>query len=194
MAVKKTIKRTVTTKTGSPKKEKTKSTGSKKGSKAAGRSTQDPAAELNLLLEELSHEEINWLISQARTMIYNHKVEEVNKAAQELAETKKRASAPARQSRKKVEPADSVSIEPTGNGRSFVAILGTKRLFVTLNELKDLVKHAQATDDMAAASKRLFAWMERERRDMVNDAGITGPTDPRLAMMIDILRNQFTVG
>lgn len=200
MAVKKTVKRTVTTRSAEKPTTARKSsggTGKKKPAKSAAKAkkTPGPADELKAMLPQLSPDEITWLITQARTMIYNHKVEEVNKAGQDLVETRKRKkSSSSGKTSKKVRTPDPISIEPTGNGRSFVLIMGGKRLFLSLKELKDLVKLTQVTDDASNASRRIYAWMERERMDMVNDAAVSGPGDARLAVVFDILREKFTVG
>ena len=219
MPAKKTVKRTVTTRTSkkpsvSPtknegtgkstakkpiakKKSNTKTSGTKK--KEANSSNQESSNperdELISLLSDFNGEEITWLLTQARTIIYNHKVEEVNKAAKNLVDVKGRKTKSGDNNTKggNTEP-ELVSIEPTGNGKSFVIIMGIKRLFVSLKELKELVKLTQVTDDPTDASKRLFAWMNRERSDMVIDAGITGPGDPRLPPLFRILRDKFTVG
>ena len=196
MAVKKTVKRTVTTRQSEPSGEKpraNRSTGS--GTSRGRKSEKGPAEELNSLLAELSGEEISWLITQARTMIYNHKVEEVNKAAVELAETKKKTSKGTGKSGKSAKSGSgAVDVEPTGNGKSFVIIMGGKRLFVSLSELKTLVRFTQVTDDPADGSKRIFGWMGRERTDMINDAAVSGPGDPRLPLLFGVLRDKFTVG
>ena len=192
MAVKKTVKRTVTTKTG-PKTAK--AAGSKP--KARQKTSSEPAQALIALLDELAPDDISWLITQARALIYNHKVDEVNQAARELADAKNHSTgienASSANKRTKTGP-ENIDIEQTGNGKSFNIILGNTRLFLNLNELKTLVKMSQLTDDRANASARIYRWMDKERRDMINDAGFAGPSDPRLGVIFGILREKFSVG
>ncbi len=155
-----------------------------------------PKDELLTLLKELDNEEITWLVTQARTMIYNHKVTEVNKAARSLVEAKNRtvkAQKKTKGSSKKAS-APKIDIEQAGNSNNFNIIVGTARLFLNLTELKSLVKIANANKSAKTGANGLYRWMTRERHDMINDANLTGPGDPRLAAIYNILKDRYTTG
>ena len=175
MANKKTVKRTVKVK---PKSSKP---------------VSGPKKELMDLLPDLSTEEIAWLVTQARTMIYNHKVEEVNAAAKNLVEAKKKTP-PKKAPKKGAAKKPAVDIVQAENGKTFNIVVDNARLFLNLGELKALVKIAQADGDAGNGAGRLYRWMDRERRDMIIDGNLAGPTDPRLAMIHGLLREKFTVG
>lgn len=162
--------------------------------KTAGKS---PAAnkekgELITLLDQLNREEINWLITQAKTMVYNQKVDEVNKAAHVLLESKKRSGS--KKSKSKPTPApDAVDIVQAGGPKNFNILLGNTRLFLNLNELKSMVKIAEAANNPGDGAGRLFRWCRRERNDILIDGGIAGPSDPRLRLIFKILKDRYTV-
>lgn len=149
--------------------------------------------ELVTLLEQLSREEISWLITQSKTMIYNHKVDEVNTAAKDLQESRKKAAIP-----KKVPKSspgkETVDIVQAGGPKNFNILMGNARLFINLNELKALVKIAEAANDAGDGAGRLYRWFHKERNDILIDGSITGPADPRLFLVYKIIRERYTVG
>jgi hypothetical protein len=167
MTQKKTVKRTVSVK--------------KKGHP----SQKGPTKELHELLDQLDDKEVAWLVTQAQTMLYNRKVNEVNEAAKKLAESKKRITP--------VSAPDIVDIVQAGSGKSFNIVMGNARLFLNLDELKALVRIAQATDNAGDASGRMYRWFDRERRDIIIDASLSGPGDPRLIRVYSLLREKFVV-
>jgi len=183
MAPKKTTKKTITTR-----KPAAKPKASQK------KPVQNKAkAELSAILDELAADEINWLITQAKTMLYNHKVEEVNKAAQNLADSKNKSkSKPA--SSDNSHPENMIDIVQTGSKKSFNILLGNARLFINLEELKALVKIAAAANDSGDGSGRLYRWFSKERSDILKDGGIGSPADKSLRVIYSILKDRFTVG
>ena len=183
MARKKTTKKTVAVK----------KTAGKPAAKRAGSAANKEKGELITLLDQLNRDEINWLITQAKTMVYNQKVDEVNIAAQVLLESKKRSGS--KKSKPKSAPApDTVDIVQAGGPKNFNILLGNARLFLNLNEIKSLVKIAEAADNPGDGAGRLFRWCRRERNDILIDGGIAGPSDPRLRMIFKILKDRYTVG
>ena len=149
--------------------------------------------ELTGLLNQLDTAEINWLITQAKTMIYNRKVEEVNRAAQDLVESKQRS-----RSDKKVSPPgpaqSEVDIVQAGSPKNYNILMGNARLFINLDELKALVRIAHSATDPGDGGGRLFRWFKRERNDVLIDAGLSSPTDSRLRRLYEILKDRFTSG
>lgn len=176
MAPKKTTKKTVTTRKPAAKPKS-----------AQKKQSQNPAKlEFISILDDLNQDEINWLVTQAKTMLYNHKVEEVNKAAQNLADSKKKS--------KNTPASPTVDIVQAGNNKNFNILLGNSRLFLNLQELKALVKIADAADDSGDGAGRLYRWFSRERSDILKDGGIVSPADKRLKVICSILKDRFTVG
>ena len=176
MAKKKTIRKKVTVKPAAP----------RKGAVAG------PKGELIGMLEQLNNNDIKWLITQAKTMIYNQKVDAVNEAARELLESKKRTGSETREKKTKTE-VQTVDIIQAGSPKNFNILLGNARLFINLKELKSMVKIAEAADDAGDGAGRLFRWCSRERKDIILDGSIAGPGDPRLRIIHKILRDRYTV-
>jgi len=175
MAPKKTTKKTVTSRKSNPKPKK--------------KPTANPVnAELIAILNELEQSEVKWLINQAKTMVYNHKVEEVNKAAKDLAGNTRNTGSTEKK------PSNTVDIVQTGGAKSFNILMGNARLFLNLQELKAMVKIAAATEDAGDGAGRLYRWCRKERNDILIDGGISNPGDNRLKNIYSILRENFTVG
>jgi|GEM_PF-2000941 len=196
MTPRKTTRKTVTKKiTGKP------GSDSKKNAKKSGNTQKKGShsreeAELTAILAELNRDEINWLITQAKTMVYNHKVEEVNRAGRNLAESKKLSAEPVVQKTGSSQSGstETIDIVQAGGPKSFNIITGNARLFLNLEELKAMVKIAGAAVDTGDGAGRLYRWCRRERNDILIDGGITGPADKRLKKLFSILRDRFTLG
>ena len=177
MAVKKkTTKRTVTVKPS-------------QGKKTSG---SPEKSELILLLDQLNRDEINWLVTQAKTIVYNHKIDDVNAAAKDLVESKKRTTVPIKKT-KASSNHDFVDIIQAGGPKNYNIVVGNARLFININELKSMVKITQAADDAGDGAGRLFRWCRRERNDMLIDSGISNPTDLRLQEIYKIIKDRYTV-
>ena len=150
-----------------------------------------PRKELLALLDDLGDEEVAWLVTQARTMVYNHKVDEVNQAARDLADSRRKSAGTG--DRKAAPAPTAVDIVQSGGPKTFNIVMGQAHLFINLAELKALVKIAQSAEDAGDGAGRLYRWCDRERRDIINDGGLSGPKDPRLAQLHQILRDRYTV-
>lgn len=149
--------------------------------------------ELVALLDQLSRDEISWLITQSKTMIYNQKVDEVNSAAKDLQDSRKKTAVP-KKTQKSSPGNEAVDIVQAGGPRNFNILMGNARLFINLNELKALVKISEAAHDGGDGAGRLYRWFHKERNDILIDGSITGPADPRLYLIFKIIRERYTVG
>ncbi len=187
MAPKKTTKKTVTTRKPASK------------PKASQKKPPQSPAKLKLIsiLESLNPDEINWLITQAQTMVYNHKVEELNESARNLSESKnnsKKKSKNKPASPDSILPENTIDIVQAGSNKNFNILLGNSRLFLNLQELKALVKIASSAEDSGDGAGRLYRWFTKERSDILKDSGIGSPADKRLKEIYSILKDRFTVG
>ncbi len=183
---------TVTAKAKKPASGKTtpKTTAAKKTS--SQETAKGPKGELIGLLENLEAEEISWLITQVKTMMYNKKVVELNKAAVDLANSKK-GTATTSGGQAPAKAPDVVDIVQAGSPKNFNIVMGNAHLFLNLGELKDMVRIAQTAGNPDDGAARLYAWCRKERTDMINDAGLSGPKDPRLNRLCILLRERYSV-
>ncbi len=184
-------------KTAKPRKTAKKSSSSARTvSTKKSTSKKGPKEELVALLKEMDNKEISWLLTQAHTIIYNKKVNEVNKAARNLVEAKNRTGTKAKTGKGSSKPAapPKIDIEQAGSSSNFNIIAGNTRLFLNLTELKSMVKIAQANKSAKTGTNALYRWMRRERQDMINDACFSGPGDPQLAEIYTILKDRYTTG
>jgi hypothetical protein len=129
--------------------------------------------ELTDMLKDIDEEGLLFLIEQANILIYNRRVENIN-----------RKLAGSRGKRKKEPPAAyAVDIEESEDGRYFYIIIKNFRIFFTLEEMKNLVKICHASQDERDAAERLYNWFNRNRKDLLIDASIGTRTDPHLVGM-----------
>ncbi len=152
-----------------------------------------PLEQLIEAAKSLGEEEILFLLKQARTMIYNKSVDELNEAAEQL-EQKRRRTASNRSSPIAVDESmrGSVSIEQSSTGKSYVLVTRNERKLFDPREMMGLVKIAHSTEDAADAIPRLLRWLQRNRDDVILDCGLSA-RDPAMHELFHLLRDKFTL-
>jgi hypothetical protein len=158
------------------------------------------AKELKGLIDEIPEEGLQFLIDQANTIIYNMKVDEVNRAAERLqASRKKSAGGKAGASKKGAggkagggeEPL--VWVEQGSKGSSmFLVINNTRKIMDPDEEMLPLVRIAHKAKSKQAGKGQLFKWLDRERDDVVIDAGLE-PDHPAMGELYDYLKKHFSL-
>jgi len=144
--------------------------------------------ELKGLIKDIDEEGLLFLIKQANTLIYNQRVEELNREAEELQRGKQSKS---EESRAVVEGA--VAIERGSFGRSYIVDFRGMRKTFAEAEMLGLVKVAQAASDTGDGALRLLRWLKRNRDDVLLDVGIADQRDPVLAELYSVLRKNFAL-
>lgn len=94
---------------------------------------------------------------------------ELNVAADRAARRRREASAPEYR----------VTIERTPDD-FFIIQLDTARIFFNKQEMREITRHCHAAANAHDAARRLFKWFERERSDLLTDAGINSDRNPYL--------------
>ncbi len=125
-------------------------------------------------------------------MEHNRRVRELQSAAESLSETRRSKNRPERSMNDSASQNEPVRVEQVGN--SFVLVVSGARLFLSLQELKSLVKIAQSAAQSASAASRLYHWMATERQDMIQEAHFADRHDARLVDICHVLKDQFTTG
>jgi hypothetical protein len=147
------------------------------------------------LLEELQgaaasvdEEGLVFLIEQANALLHNARVREL--------ESRRRGESGS-PVRGKAGPggagpdATKVGIEETKDGASFFLVLGSVRKALSRAELREIARICQAASPETLAAARLYALLERERRDILGDAGIRGPDHPLLVKLAGHVRAHY---
>ncbi len=147
--------------------------------------------ELRKLISDIDESGLIFLIEQARVIQYNAQVETFNR---ELA--KKRAESlplsgeiPTAGSAALGEGAISIE-EGTGKKHFIVNIHGSRKFFV-IDELRQLVKICEGTEDQREGAQRLYRWFSRDRGDVLSDAGIGSAANPILQDLFRLLKNKY---
>ena len=155
------------------------------------------ANELKSLIDEIPEEGLQFLIDQANTIIYNTKIDEVNRAAERL-QGSRRKSAEAKTSGKargKAGTGDEplVWVEQGSRGSSmFLVINNTRKIIDPDEEMLPLVRIAHTAKSKKAGREQLFRWLDRERDDVVIDAGLESD-HPAMGKLYDYLKKHFSL-
>lgn len=166
----------------------------KSGKTAAGREEHAVLRkELQSLLADIDEAGLRFLIDQARILRYNAEVDRMN---QELAvkRTKLRAELGAEKpsaTPSKAPSRQAVVIEEGSNRSHFIITLGNSRKFFVRDEFRGLVKVCDAAENAAVGSERLFAWLKRNRADVLADVGIGSGRNPLLAELYRTINSSY---
>ncbi len=186
---------------------KEKNRGSAKASSAKGnRSKSGEQAlrkELAGLVQSIDSEGLSFLIKQANILLHNLQVEKINKELHKLSaidqKIKKdsRAGGADKAAGKKADKAAGktagipVSVDIEESGSNFILVMRTSRKFLSLKEMRSLVRVCQAAESGSAAGPRLYRWFSRNRTDVLSDAQISGPADPQLGGIYELIADRY---
>jgi hypothetical protein len=158
---------------------------------AGKKSKEDPrsalTAELTALLPDIDEEGLAFLINQATTLIYNSKVEELNRSrerAEKLSGSSGRAA--------KKDSAPSVTITRSGRKGGFFLEIDRVRSILDEDELMDLVRIAHAAEDERDGAQRLFRRIEKDRDEIILDSGLS-PGGEKTRALYRCLKENFAI-
>ncbi len=159
-----------------------------KASTSKGGSQRDRLArELQAALKEIDEEGLLFLLRQAHVLIHNVRVDRLNREAEELAKkTGKSSEAP----RVRVSPT-AVSIDESEDGKAIFLVLGRTRKAMSMEEIKQLVRICYGAETKTDALRQLFTVFSRERKDILIDAGIGGPSHPLMEGLFREVRAKY---
>ncbi len=148
------------------------------------------------LIKGLETEDLQFLLSQAEVLEYNRKVrlerEEQKKESESSSKNKKKSSAKQGKPKKASPPADEIAIEQTQRSKFFNLRIGTALLFMDYQEIQAIFKIARAAGNQSEGAARLYRWFNKERKDILIEGGIGGPSSPRLKKIYTVLLDSFT--
>lgn len=143
------------------------------------------------IVNRLDEDGLETLVQAARAVETKRKIEvfnrELNVVADKAARRRREASLPGYQ----------VSIERTDDD-FFVIQLDQARVFFNLQEMREITQICQTSgrttkDPRSVAVKRLFSWFEKERGDLLADAGIDSDRNPYLAELYERVVSTYTL-
>jgi hypothetical protein len=150
----------------------------KPGSKAGRRSSV--LEELLDLLPQLDEEGLEFLLEQAQVHRYNMEVEALDREAG--SDSAKAATA---------EKRPPMHLERSADGRTYHIVSDGKWKMFSAEEIAALVRITRSGDDGGEIARRIYAWLDRERGDALDDLGIGKPPSLALAELVRLLRASF---
>ena len=148
---------------------------------------QELLKELRGLIREIESEGLLFLIKQANTLIYNQRVDRLNRETD-----LKRREQPEKREQPAVEQGE-IRIERGAFGRSFILDIRSMRKTFAEPEMLGMVKAARAASDEGDGAARIYRWLKRNRDDVLLDTGITGPREQILTELWSVLGSTFAV-
>lgn len=144
--------------------------------------------ELQSLLPQIDEEGLSFLIKQATTLIYNQKVEELNRS-REVAENSRQKAA----EKKKGQSEGSEVFFEAGKDRStFFLDVDGKRAILDQAELMQMVRIAQAATNQKTARERVYRWLKTHRDDILFDCSINS-SGTKIAALCERLNKDFAI-
>lgn len=138
--------------------------------------------ELSAAAEDIDEEGLVYLIEQASVLLHNARVRELEEKRAEVGA----AQPPPRARGARASP--TATVESAADGKSWFLVLGDVRKSLARAELDAIIRISVASPDSAEAARRLYHHLERERRDILADAGIAGGSNALLVALAEHLR------
>ncbi len=147
--------------------------------------------ELRKLIKDVDEEGLAFLIGQASTLIYNSKVDELNRS-RELASSAAggRAAADGGKSGKKAET--EVFITKSGRPGGYFLQIDGVRSILDEDEVMALVGIAHASGGVKEVSGRLYRWLEHNRDEIIMDSGLA-LTGKKIEGLYTCLKKDFAI-
>ena len=84
------------------------------------------------------------------------------------------------------------AIEEGRDGTYFIIVLNNYRNIMSMDEMRRLVKLCHSAVNAGDAARRLYAWIERDRRDIKKNSKIADHTDPSLPDLWEKIVSSYT--
>ena len=139
------------------------------------------------MVRDIDEEGLVFLTKQANVLLYNMRVEEINKSLNDVEEGKAGKRKGAQTGRY------AVDIEEKNNGEHFFIIMNNSRVFFIREEMRSIVKICHASKDERDASQRLYRWFSQNRKDLLIDGGIESSKNPTLENLYKKLVSTYRV-
>lgn len=138
--------------------------------------------ELKKIIKDINEEGLLFLIEQANVIKYNMQIEKINKL---------QASQPKQNSFSKTTANYKITIKAEDNNQNFIVTLGTEKKFFSREDFRGMVLVCQSKDPIVEVSKRLYGWLDRERRDILIDLGINSTSHQLLKNLIKEVKSKY---
>jgi hypothetical protein len=160
------------------------------GVKPKANKKKDPARarlekELRDAVQEVDEEGLLFLLRQAQTLIYNSRVDRIDKEAEKL---KGDAATPGKEPQG---PRAAVSLQESEGGKTIFLTIGKARKVLTPDEMRMIVRICYGAETKSEALRQLFTVLARERKDILADALIGNPDNPLLAALFTTVRETY---
>jgi hypothetical protein len=141
--------------------------------------------EIIAALEHIDEEGLVFLLEQANVLLHNARVEELD--------LKRRRKGPAGDGtiQPETQRGPAVAVEESPDRKAFFLTLGTARKVLSLEEMRQVVRICHAAESEKEAARRLYAVLQRERRDILMDGGIEGAGSPLLGALVATLKARY---
>lgn len=131
------------------------------------------------IMKELDEPSLMFLLEQAQILKHNMEVDKINK---EIIESRKGGEQITTTKISK----DSIKIIADNDGKNFILDINNKRKFLTRDEFRKIVEICYNGNET-----NLFNWFERERKDILIDAGIKSKSSQYLSVIINLVKSKY---
>ncbi len=153
---------------------------------------KDLLKELRGLIKDIPEEGLLFLIGQTNTILYNMRVDELNKTNERINNSKKSSDSTKKTPRKAQEIPHTISIERSSFGRNFILVINDSRKIMSESEITKIVRIAYKAADQKEGAVRLFAWFKANRDDVILDA-VLSTRHPDLQELYTYLKKNFSM-
>lgn len=137
--------------------------------------------EISGLMQQLSKEDLLQVKHQISVFIYNSTVEEMQSSSSSSEEEVPPKEKEKKKSTKSEPPRPRITIDhKEGSTAAFISTERKERIFFTVQEIAVMLDICERADNARLIPGKMYRWLEKERRDFLNETGITSSSDPHM--------------
>lgn len=153
------------------------------------------AAELAAMIPEIDAEGLLFLVRQASVLLHNKRVDELNAEIEQQNGGKKaverRAGTTARVGRSAEEI--TVEIQRSPDGKTYYMIINGQKHFLTAQEMAAVTQLCFKPERKSDALRLLFRYLTAERKEILDDHGVSAEKHPFFEALFHEVRSSFTL-
>lgn len=150
--------------------------------------------ELRSLIKDVDEEGLQFLIKQSNVILYNMKVDELNKQAEAVEKSRGSGKSVTSTGKSAGGAAEETPVEILSGhfGRGYTLVIDNQRKSMDQAEIYAMVKIVHKAKPQAAGKEQLYNWLDRFRDDVIIDCGLK-PKGSRIDALYTKLKEQFTL-
>lgn len=146
--------------------------------------------QLKKLLKDVDNAGLVFLIEQANVLRHNMEIDRINQNIDEINKINNKNKSRGMKTKKGTESVY-VEIIPDDDKKNFIFQIGNERKFITLAEMRTMVKISHGDEPATTIARRFYQWLYNERKDVLIDCHVRSKDSVIINDLIKIIKKKY---